>query len=157
VLTRAHFIELRGAFGDDPLGSARSLAQRKDTARQAASAASTRDWIAARGDSLDIAWLKDEGESATDELLEPSTLTQEAIYELEGRAGGTSRDSGGVGRGGEAWSELPDSWVETTLGDITADSAQRVPAPDEQFQYVDICIDRSLNKAHHKSAAPVGP
>lgn len=40
-------------------------------------------------------------------------------------------------------SELPDSWVETTLGDITADSAQRVPAPDEQFQYVDIAsIDR---------------
>jgi type I restriction enzyme S subunit len=40
-------------------------------------------------------------------------------------------------------SELPDSWVETSLGDVTVDSAQRVPAPDEQFQYIDIAsIDR---------------
>jgi type I restriction enzyme S subunit len=39
--------------------------------------------------------------------------------------------------------ELPKGWVETTLGDVTADSAQRVPVADEQFQYVDIAsIDR---------------
>jgi type I restriction enzyme, S subunit len=40
-------------------------------------------------------------------------------------------------------SELPHSWIATSLGDVTVDSAQRVPAPDEQFQYVDIVsIDR---------------
>jgi type I restriction enzyme S subunit len=39
--------------------------------------------------------------------------------------------------------ELPAGWVETTLGDITVDRAQRVPATNEQFQYVDIAsIDR---------------
>jgi type I restriction enzyme S subunit len=44
-------------------------------------------------------------------------------------------------------SELPASWVETTLGDLTVDSAQRIPAADEQFQYVDIAsIDRATKQ-----------
>ena len=44
----------------------------------------TRDWIAERGDNLDIAWLKDESDGATDELPEPAALAQEAMGELEG-------------------------------------------------------------------------
>ena len=44
----------------------------------------TREWIAERGDSLDIAWLKDESDGGTDELPEPAALAQEAMGELEG-------------------------------------------------------------------------
>jgi hypothetical protein len=44
-------------------------------------------------------------------------------------------------------SEVPPGYVETTLGDLTTDSEQRVPAPDEQFQYVDIAsIDRATKR-----------
>jgi type I restriction enzyme M protein len=84
VLTRAHFAEFEAAFGDDPLGSAKSLAQRKDTGEAGRFRRFTRDWIAEHGDNLDIAWLKDESEGATDELHEPAALAQEAMGELEG-------------------------------------------------------------------------
>jgi type I restriction enzyme M protein len=84
VLTRAHFAEFEAAFGDDPLGSAKSLAQRKDTGESGRFRRFTRDWITARGDSLDIAWLKDESEGATDGLPEPAALAQGAMGELEG-------------------------------------------------------------------------
>jgi type I restriction enzyme M protein len=84
VLTRVHFTEFEAAFGDDLLGSVKSLAQRKDTGKSGRFRRFTRDWIAARGDSLDIAWLKDESEGTTDELLEPAALAQEAMDELEG-------------------------------------------------------------------------
>jgi type I restriction enzyme M protein len=84
MLTRAHFAGFEAAFGDDPRGSAKSLAQRTDTGESGRFRRFTRDWIAARGDSLDIAWLKDESEEATDELPEPAALAQEAMGELEG-------------------------------------------------------------------------
>jgi type I restriction enzyme M protein len=84
VLTRAHFAEFEAAFGDDPLGSAKSLSQRKDTGESGRFRHFPRNWIAERGDNLDIAWLKDESEGATDELLEPAVLAQEAMSELEG-------------------------------------------------------------------------
>jgi type I restriction enzyme M protein len=82
VLTRAHFAEFEAAFGDDPLGSAKSLSQRKDTGESGCFRRFTRAWIAERGDNLDIAWLKDEG--TTDEQPEPAALAQEAMDELEG-------------------------------------------------------------------------
>ena len=84
VLTRAHFAEFEAAFGDDPLGSVKSLAQRKDSGESGRFRRFTRDWIAERGDSLDVAWLKDEGEGAADELPEPAALAQEAMGDLEG-------------------------------------------------------------------------
>jgi type I restriction enzyme M protein len=84
ALTRTHFAEFEAAFGDDPLGNAKSLIQRKDTGEAGRFRRFTRDWIAERGDSLDIAWLKDESEDTTDELPEPAALAQEAMGELEG-------------------------------------------------------------------------
>src|SRR5919197_51863 len=62
VLTRTYFSEFEKAFGDDPLGASRSLSQRKDTGDTGRFRCFTRDWIAERGDRLDIAWLKDENE-----------------------------------------------------------------------------------------------
>jgi hypothetical protein len=44
------------------------------------------DWIAERGDNLDISWLKDEREDDNGDLPEPAILIQEAMGELEAEA-----------------------------------------------------------------------
>lgn len=82
-LVREHFAEFEAAFGDDPLGGAKALAKRKDTGEQGRFRQFTREQIAARGDSLDIAWLKDDSDTSADELPEPAVLAQEAMGELE--------------------------------------------------------------------------
>ncbi len=84
LLTREHFAEFEAAFGKDPLGSPKSLAKRKDTGEEGRFRKFTREWIAERGESLDIAWLKDDSDGANDELPEPAVLAREAMTELEG-------------------------------------------------------------------------
>jgi type I restriction enzyme M protein len=44
----------------------------------------TREWIAERGDSLDISWLKDDSAEDAADLPEPAVLAQAAMQELEG-------------------------------------------------------------------------
>jgi type I restriction enzyme M protein len=87
VLTREHFAEFEAAFGDDPLGAPKSLKQRNDTGESGRFRRFTREEIAARGDSLDIAWLKDESNARTDELPEPAALAREAMDELAASMG----------------------------------------------------------------------
>jgi type I restriction enzyme M protein len=84
LLRPEDFAEFEAAFGDDPLGGAASLAKRKDTGEAGRFRRFTRDEIAARGDSLDISWLKDESDTSNDELPEPALLAREAIDELDG-------------------------------------------------------------------------
>jgi len=43
----------------------------------------SREWIAERGDSLDIAWLKDDSAEDAADLPEPAVLAQSAMQELE--------------------------------------------------------------------------
>jgi type I restriction enzyme M protein len=83
ALTRAHFADFEAAFGDDPLGRPEWLAKRTDTGEGGRFRRFTREWIAGRGDSLDISWLKDEDGGKGDELPEPTALAQEAMGELE--------------------------------------------------------------------------
>lgn len=82
-LTRKHFAEFEVAFGDDPFGNSISLSKRMDTGKQGRFRKFTREWIAERGDNLDITWLKAESEDGTDELPELSALAQEAMVELK--------------------------------------------------------------------------
>jgi len=82
-LMREYFTEFEAGFGNDPFGGAASLAQRTDTGEEGRFRRFSRDWIAERGDNLDISWLKDEREEENGELLEPAILAQEAIGELE--------------------------------------------------------------------------
>ena len=82
-LTREHFAEFETAFGNDPLGNPKNLKKRKDTGEEGRFRRFSREWIAERGESLDISWLKDESENGADELPEPATLAQEALGELE--------------------------------------------------------------------------
>ncbi len=83
ILTRGHFAAFEDAFGDDPLGRPESLARRTDIGEQGRFRRFTREWIAGRGDSLDISWLKDEDGDNANELPEPALLAQEAMGELE--------------------------------------------------------------------------
>ena len=84
VLTREHFAEFKAAFGDDSLGGAAALTKRVDTGEVGRFRRFRREQIAARGDSLDIAWLKDESGGTLEDLPEPAVLARGAIEELEG-------------------------------------------------------------------------
>lgn len=84
LLTSEHFAAFESGFGIDPQGSEKSLAKRKDTGEEGRFRKFTREWIRERGESLDIAWLKDDNDGGTDELPEPAVLAREAMTELEG-------------------------------------------------------------------------
>lgn len=76
-LTRAHFAEFEAAYGPDPLGKA----PRSDGGESGRFRRFTRDALAARGDNLDITWLREEG-SGTDTLPPPEILAAEIIDQL---------------------------------------------------------------------------
>lgn len=79
-LTREFFKEFEKAYGKKADGSSK----RTDQGMEGRFRFFTREEIAARGDSLDISWLKDDSETAAGDLPEPEVLAQEAITELEG-------------------------------------------------------------------------
>ena len=79
-LTRAHFADFEAAYGADPLG----MAPRTATGPEGRWQCFTREEIAARGDSLDLAWLKDDSAEDSADLPEPAVLAQTAMLELEG-------------------------------------------------------------------------
>jgi type I restriction enzyme M protein len=83
VLTDAHFAEFETAFGDDPLCGPKAQATRQDTGEQGRFRKFTREWIATRGENLDIAWLKDDDAEDAADLPEPAALAQAAMQELE--------------------------------------------------------------------------
>lgn len=69
-LTEAHFATFERAYGDDPNGGA----PRKDEGEQGRFRCFSREDIAARGDNLDISWLRDTSADAEDSLSEPEEL-----------------------------------------------------------------------------------
>lgn len=79
-LTREHFAAFEAAYGADPHGKAARTATGPEGRWQCFS----REEIAARGDSLDLAWLRDDSAEDASELPEPAELAREAMDELEG-------------------------------------------------------------------------
>jgi len=79
-LTREHCAVFEAAYGPDPLG----LAPRSATGPEGRWQCFSREEIAGRGDSLDLAWLKDDSADSASELPEPAELAREAMGELEG-------------------------------------------------------------------------
>jgi type I restriction enzyme M protein len=78
-LTRAYFTEFQVCFGADPNG----LSARNDQGDTGRFRCFAREWIASKkGDSLDIAWLKDENAEDAADLPEPAVLAREAVDEL---------------------------------------------------------------------------
>jgi type I restriction enzyme M protein len=80
---RSYFDEFVKAFGNDSLGEPTSLKKRQATGEEGRFRRFTREWIAERGDNLDIAWLKDDSETAAGDLPIPEALAEEALGELE--------------------------------------------------------------------------
>jgi type I restriction enzyme M protein len=85
--TREHFAEFEKAYGSDPYGKSK----RKDLGDDGRFRKFTREEVRARGDNLDIAWLKDEGTTASEDLPEPEeiaadilALLRTATAEIEG-------------------------------------------------------------------------
>ncbi len=74
-LTREHLADFEKSFGSDPLGKAR----RRDTGEEGRFRKVTREDIKARGDNLDLTWLKDEGLGDADGLPEPDDLAAEIL------------------------------------------------------------------------------
>jgi type I restriction enzyme M protein len=66
-LTEVHFADFEAAYGDDPNGAG----ARSDQGEEGRFRRFTREEIAARGDNLDISWLRDTSEDPEDTLTEP--------------------------------------------------------------------------------------
>jgi type I restriction enzyme M protein len=67
------------AFGDDPHGKSK----RKDQGEEGRFRFYSREQIAARGDNLDIAWLRDTSNDPEDEMTEPEELAAAIISHLK--------------------------------------------------------------------------
>lgn len=85
-LTTDHFTEFEKAFGGDPHGKERG----EDQGEEGRWRCFTREEIAARGDNLDISWLREEEDAAEDGLTEPEDIAaailghlQSALSEIE--------------------------------------------------------------------------
>ena len=79
-LTRAHFAEFEAVFGEDCNG----FSPRTDQGEAGRWRRFSREEIRARGDSLDISWLKDDNAEDAADLPEPAVLAREAMDELNG-------------------------------------------------------------------------
>jgi type I restriction enzyme M protein len=77
-LTRAHFAEFEAPYGADSLGGA----PRVDSGETGRFRCFTREQVRARGDNLDIAWLRDESAQRHDELPEPEEIAAEIMLKL---------------------------------------------------------------------------
>jgi type I restriction enzyme M protein len=79
-LTRAHFAEFEAVFGEDCNG----FSPRTDQGEAGRWRRFSREEVRARGDSLDISWLKDDNAEDAADLPEPAVLAREAMDELNG-------------------------------------------------------------------------
>jgi type I restriction enzyme M protein len=77
-LTTAHFSPFILAYGTDPRGSS----PRKDEGEEGRFRRWTREQIKARGDNLDISWLRDENADRVEDLPEPDELADTILERL---------------------------------------------------------------------------
>ena len=77
-LTRQHFAEFERLYGPDKNGTS----PRKDHGEGGRFRCFSREEIAARGDNLDISWIKDDSVSNADDLPEPEEIAAEIMEKL---------------------------------------------------------------------------
>ena len=78
ALTADHFTDFIAAYGDDPNGQG----ERRDGGEEGRFRRFTREQIEARGDNLDITWLRQEEEQAEDGLTEPEDIAAAILGHL---------------------------------------------------------------------------
>jgi len=71
-----HFVDFEKAYGPDPLGKSK----RKDQGEEGRFRKFTREEIKARGDNLDISWLKDESAQGANDLPEPEEIAAAVLW-----------------------------------------------------------------------------
>ncbi|RKH42356.1 SAM-dependent methyltransferase [Corallococcus sp. AB049A] len=76
---RKHFDDFETAFGEDPYGKSK----RKDQGSEGRFRKFSREQVEARGDNLDLLWLKSEELANADELLEPEIIAAEIKRQLQ--------------------------------------------------------------------------
>lgn len=77
--TRAHLQPFVDAYGDDPNGRS----PRKDEGEEGRFRKFNREFIAKRGDNLDITWLRDESVDRAEDLPEPDEIAAEILMHLQ--------------------------------------------------------------------------
>jgi type I restriction enzyme M protein len=77
--TRAHLQPFVDAFGPDPLGGS----ARQDEGETGRFRCFTREAIAARGDNLDLSWLRDENTDRAEDLPEPDEIAAQILAHLQ--------------------------------------------------------------------------
>ena len=77
--TREHFADFEKSYGSDPLGKSK----RKDQGEEGRFRKFSREELRARGDNLDVSWLKDEGVTASEDLPEPEEIAAEIVGLLQ--------------------------------------------------------------------------
>jgi len=77
--TREHFADFEKAFGGDPYGKSK----RTDQGLEGRFRKVTREKIKARGDNLDVSWLKDDGLGNREDLPEPEVIGTEVREQLQ--------------------------------------------------------------------------
>ncbi|MCB9787985.1 MAG: N-6 DNA methylase [Deltaproteobacteria bacterium] len=77
--TRAHLQPFVDAYGDDPKGRS----PRNDEGEEGRFRRFTREAIQARGDNLDISWLRDENTDRAEDLPEPDELAAQILLHLQ--------------------------------------------------------------------------
>lgn len=97
-LTMAHFEPFIAAYGSEPKGTS----ARKDEGEEGRFRRFTREQIRARGDNLDLSWLRDEGADRVEDLPEPEELADAILERLRVAMGEISalKVALGVGGGG---------------------------------------------------------
>lgn len=78
-LTRSHFDAFVKAYGEDANGGS----DRVDEGEEGRFRCFEREAIAARGDNLDISWLRDESLQSAEDLPEPDVIAQQIMERLE--------------------------------------------------------------------------
>lgn len=78
-LTRGHFEEFETVFGDDPNGGS----ERQDLGEEGRFRYFSREEISARGENLDISWLRDESLQSGEDLPEPQEITMAILDKLK--------------------------------------------------------------------------
>lgn len=102
-------------FGSDPRGGSAALSAREDTGEAGRWRRFTREQIAQRGDSLDIAWLKDSGATSEDQSQDdPSLVAGLALKELNAAVSELRSLLEELG-------EDPDSVLDAVLAEETTD------------------------------------
>lgn len=115
-LGREHFAEMEKAYGSDPYGKSK----RKDQGETGRFRKFTREEIKARGDNLDLAWLKDEGHRDADDLF--ARAGGDRGRDRRAAGDGDGRDEGAAegarGRRVSEGEDLPAGWTRASIGSV---------------------------------------